>query len=288
MKQLKQLQRKPRNSEAPTGFEPTTSAVHICIDTLHIMGMQPIWRTKQTKFSLLGIDIYSHVNKSYSSVLQIGCISTDVQEVYTHHFIMWLAVCLTTPWDKWLKDRCNNLVVGRTDSIAHVNIYKNIFFCKRDFTVLVRYHSKICQATTHTSTHIHHPTSFAECTIVYKSSIRKQRQMFKNRMNSTFGTKRKKNSSNWSLSRCDVRVIFMAPNERQLHHVVTSRSDIITAPKKRAASCCDVRDIIEAPTKRAAPCCDVRDIIKAPTKRAAPCCDVRDVFMLPNEKIRFI
>ena len=97
MKQLKQLQRKPRNSEAPTGFEPTTSAVHICIDTLHIMGMQPIWRTKQTKFSLLGIDIYSHVNKSYSSVLQIGCISTDVQEVYTHHFIMWLAVCLTTP-----------------------------------------------------------------------------------------------------------------------------------------------------------------------------------------------
>ena len=30
------------------------------IDPLHIMGMQPIWRTKQKKFSLLGIEIYSH------------------------------------------------------------------------------------------------------------------------------------------------------------------------------------------------------------------------------------
>ena len=51
-------------------------------DPLHIMGMQPIWRTKQKKFSLLGIEIYSRVNKSYCSVLQIGCISTDVQGVY--------------------------------------------------------------------------------------------------------------------------------------------------------------------------------------------------------------
>ena len=49
---------------------------------LYIMGMQPIWRTKQKKFSLLGIEIYSHVKKSYCSVLQIGCISTDVEGVY--------------------------------------------------------------------------------------------------------------------------------------------------------------------------------------------------------------
>ena len=33
------------------------------IDPLHIMGMQSIWRTKQKKFSLLGIEIYSHVKK---------------------------------------------------------------------------------------------------------------------------------------------------------------------------------------------------------------------------------
>ena len=32
-------------------------------DPLHIMGMQPIWRTKQNKCSLLGIEIYSHVKK---------------------------------------------------------------------------------------------------------------------------------------------------------------------------------------------------------------------------------
>ena len=52
------------------------------IDPLHIMGMQPIiWRTKQKKFSLLGIEIYSHVKKSYCSVLQIGCISMHVQWV---------------------------------------------------------------------------------------------------------------------------------------------------------------------------------------------------------------
>ena len=47
------------------------------------MGTQPIWRTKQEKFSLPGIEIYSHVNKSYCSVLQIGCIPKDVQGVYT-------------------------------------------------------------------------------------------------------------------------------------------------------------------------------------------------------------
>ena len=35
----------------------------LTIDPLHIMGMQPIWRTKQNKFSLLGIEIYSHVKK---------------------------------------------------------------------------------------------------------------------------------------------------------------------------------------------------------------------------------
>ena len=33
------------------------------IDPLHIVGMQPIWGTKQNKFSLLGIEIYSHVKK---------------------------------------------------------------------------------------------------------------------------------------------------------------------------------------------------------------------------------
>ena len=52
------------------------------IDPLHIMGMQPIWRTKQKKCSLLGIEIYSHIKKSYCSVLQIGYIPTDVQGVY--------------------------------------------------------------------------------------------------------------------------------------------------------------------------------------------------------------
>ena len=53
------------------------------IDPLHIMRMQPIiWRTKQKKFSLLGIEIYSHVKKSYCSVLLIGCISMHVQGVY--------------------------------------------------------------------------------------------------------------------------------------------------------------------------------------------------------------
>ena len=49
----------------------------ICIDSLHIMGMQPVWGTKQKKYSLLGIEIYSHVKKNYCSVLQIGCIRTD-------------------------------------------------------------------------------------------------------------------------------------------------------------------------------------------------------------------
>ena len=34
------------------------------MDPLHIMGMQPIWRTKQKKFSFLGIEIYSHVKKN--------------------------------------------------------------------------------------------------------------------------------------------------------------------------------------------------------------------------------
>ena len=31
------------------------------LDPFHIMGMQPIWRTKRKTFSLLGIEIYSHV-----------------------------------------------------------------------------------------------------------------------------------------------------------------------------------------------------------------------------------
>ena len=39
--------------------------------------MQPIWRTKQNKFSPGNWDLFS-CNKSYCSVLQIGCISTDV------------------------------------------------------------------------------------------------------------------------------------------------------------------------------------------------------------------
>ena len=34
------------------------------IDPLHIMGMQPIWQTKQNTFSLLGIEIYSPVKKN--------------------------------------------------------------------------------------------------------------------------------------------------------------------------------------------------------------------------------
>ena len=33
------------------------------IDPLHIMGMQPTWRTKQKKLSLLGIEICSHAKK---------------------------------------------------------------------------------------------------------------------------------------------------------------------------------------------------------------------------------
>ena len=37
---------------------------HNGIDPLHIMGMQPIWRTKQKTISLLGIEIYSHVKKN--------------------------------------------------------------------------------------------------------------------------------------------------------------------------------------------------------------------------------
>ena len=52
------------------------------VGSLHITGMQSIWRTKQNKFSLLGIEISSHVKKSYCSVLQIGCIFTDMQGVY--------------------------------------------------------------------------------------------------------------------------------------------------------------------------------------------------------------
>ena len=52
------------------------------IDPLYVMGIQPIGRTKQKKFSLLGIEIYSHVNKSCCSVLQIGCISTGLQGVH--------------------------------------------------------------------------------------------------------------------------------------------------------------------------------------------------------------
>ena len=46
------------------------------------MGIQPIWSTKQKKFSLLGIEIYSHVENSDCSVPQIGCISMEVQGVY--------------------------------------------------------------------------------------------------------------------------------------------------------------------------------------------------------------
>ena len=52
------------------------------------MGMQPIWRTKQKRFSLLGIAIYSHVKKSYS-VLQIGGIPMDVQGVYKRDWVAW-------------------------------------------------------------------------------------------------------------------------------------------------------------------------------------------------------
>ena len=48
-------------------------------DPLHIMELQPIWRTKQNKISLLGIEIYPHLKKkSYCSVLQIGCIPMDM------------------------------------------------------------------------------------------------------------------------------------------------------------------------------------------------------------------
>ena len=46
------------------------------------MGMQPIWRTKQNKSSLLGIWICSHVKKFLLFCPQIGCIPTDVQGVY--------------------------------------------------------------------------------------------------------------------------------------------------------------------------------------------------------------
>ena len=33
----------------------------ITIDPLHMMRMQPVWRTKEKKLSLLGIEIYSHI-----------------------------------------------------------------------------------------------------------------------------------------------------------------------------------------------------------------------------------
>ena len=48
------------------------------------MGMQPMWRTKQIKSSLLGIEIYSHVKlrKFLLFCPQIGYILTDVQGVY--------------------------------------------------------------------------------------------------------------------------------------------------------------------------------------------------------------
>ena len=47
------------------------------------MGMQPSWRTKQNKFSLLGIiEIHSHVKKILLFCLRIVYIPTDVEGVY--------------------------------------------------------------------------------------------------------------------------------------------------------------------------------------------------------------
>ena len=99
------------------------SVTRYVIDILHIMGMQPVWRTKQKKCSLLEIEIYSHVKKYFScSVLQIGCIPTDVLGVYWHLVtvvvvvvvvvvvaaavavaVVDFAITLTAPWQKEYK-----------------------------------------------------------------------------------------------------------------------------------------------------------------------------------------
>ena len=55
-------------------------------DPLHIMGVQPNWRTKQNKCSLLGIEMYSHVRNFLGSIPQIGYIPTDLQGVYSNWF----------------------------------------------------------------------------------------------------------------------------------------------------------------------------------------------------------
>ena len=59
-------------------------------EPLHIMGMQSIWKTKQKNFFLLGIEIYSHVQKTYCSVLQIGCIAMDVQSHNKYGMLVFL------------------------------------------------------------------------------------------------------------------------------------------------------------------------------------------------------
>ena len=41
------------------------------------------------KFSLLGIEIYSHVKNFYCSAPQPGCILTDVQGVYRPFSRLW-------------------------------------------------------------------------------------------------------------------------------------------------------------------------------------------------------
>ena len=54
---------------------------------LNIMRMQAIWRTKQNKFFLLGIEVYFHVKISYCSVPQIGRIPTG----WSHYFLRALS-----------------------------------------------------------------------------------------------------------------------------------------------------------------------------------------------------
>ena len=86
------------------------------IDPLHcIMGMQPIWRTKPKKFSLLGVEIYSHVKKSYCSVLQIGCISTDVS--IPVDMPGWCYLCYVRKYFDWKEQQ------GITQSLVSLSDY---------------------------------------------------------------------------------------------------------------------------------------------------------------------
>ena len=71
-----------------------------CIDPLYIMGMQPIWRTKQNKFYFLGIEIYSHVKK-YIIVLSSKLAAFP----RTCKGSIYLFVCLFVLFIKWVGEQ---------------------------------------------------------------------------------------------------------------------------------------------------------------------------------------